>query len=107
MTKKYITTRTVYKAVKKYDHRQFDEFCTRVYVEGYNDALEVAEKDSEPSVSIEEVLGAVEKVKGVGPALAGKIKIAVTDMIAERGCKDEKQTERLEQSSFRTVRKTF
>ena len=29
--KKYVTTRTVYKAVKKYDHQQFDEFCTRVH----------------------------------------------------------------------------
>ena len=35
--KKYVTTRTVYKAVKKYDHQQFDEFCTRVYMNGYED----------------------------------------------------------------------
>lgn len=28
----YTTTREVYKTVKKYDHQQFDAFCTRVYV---------------------------------------------------------------------------
>lgn len=26
----YTTTREVYKTVKKYDHQQFDEFCTRI-----------------------------------------------------------------------------
>lgn len=33
----YTTTREVYKTVKKYDHRQFDAFCTRVYTNGFND----------------------------------------------------------------------
>ena len=33
----YTTTREVYKTVKKYDHQQFDEFCTRVYTNGFND----------------------------------------------------------------------
>lgn len=96
MKKRYITTRSVYKGVKKYDHQQFDEFCTRVYVEGYNDALAEKEKNVEQSVSIEEVLGVVGEVKGVGPALAGKIKAAVDNMIAERGCENEEQANRPE-----------
>ena len=33
----YTTTREVYKTVKKYDHQQFDAFCTRVYTNGFND----------------------------------------------------------------------
>ena len=33
----YTTTREVYKTVKKYDHQQFDEFCTRIYTNGFND----------------------------------------------------------------------
>ena len=32
---KYSVTRTVYKAVKKYDHQQFESFCTSVYKCGY------------------------------------------------------------------------
>lgn len=63
--KKYVTTRTVYKAVKKYDHQQFDEFCTRVYMNGYEDG-----KKAVPGMDIEEMLKTVSNVKGVGPALA-------------------------------------
>lgn len=80
--KKYVTTRTVYKVVKKYDHQQFDEFCTRVYMNGYEDG-----KKAVPGVDIEEMLKAVSNVKGVGPALAGKIRIAVNDLFHESGVK--------------------
>ena len=44
----YTTTREVYKTVKKYDHRQFDAFCTRVYTNGFNDGKKsVTENRSE------------------------------------------------------------
>ena len=32
----YATTREVYKTVKKYDHQQFNEFCTRIYINGFH-----------------------------------------------------------------------
>lgn len=92
----YITNRTVYKAVKKYDHKQFDDFCKRMYNEGYSAGLKQPAAEPEPSVSIEEVLGVIGEVKGVGPALAGKIKAAVDNMIAERGCENEEQADRPE-----------
>ena len=81
--KKYVTNRTVYKAVKKYDHQQFDEFCTRVYMNGYKDG-----KKDVPGVDIEDMLKAVSNVKGVGPALAGKIRTAVNELFRERGVKE-------------------
>lgn len=77
--KKYVTTRKVYKAVKKYDHQQFDDFCTRVYMNGYEDG-----KKAVPGVDVEEILKAVSDVKGVGPALAGKIKAAVNDLFQKK-----------------------
>ncbi|MDO4305796.1 MAG: glutathione peroxidase [Eubacteriales bacterium] len=89
--KKYVTTRAVYKAIKKYDHQQFDEFCKSVYVEGYNAGLKQPAEEPEASVSIEEVLKVIGEVKGVGPALTGKIRNAVDNMIAERRIKGEKQ----------------
>lgn len=92
----YITTRTVYKAVKKYDHKQFDEFCKNIYNQGYSAGLRQPEVEPEPSVSIEEVLDVIGEVKGVGPALAGKIKAAVDIMITERRCENEEQTDRPE-----------
>ena len=57
--KKYVTTRTVYKAVKKYDHQQFDEFCTRVYMNGIK-----TERKMFRAVDIEDMLKAVSNVKG-------------------------------------------
>ena len=81
--KKYVTTRAVYKAVKKYDHQQFDEFCTKVYMNGYKDG-----KEAVPGVDVEEILKAVSDVKGVGPALAGKIRTAVSEVFHERGVKE-------------------
>ena len=84
--KKYVTTRTVYKAVKKYDHQQFDEFCTRVYMNGYEDG-----KKAVPGVDIEEMLKAVSNVKGVGPALAGKIRTAVNDLFQKSEVKENEK----------------
>lgn len=84
--KKYVTTRKVYKAVKKYDHQQFDDFCTRVYMNGYEDG-----KKAVPGVDVEEILKAVSDVKGVGPALAGKIKAAVNDLFQKSELKENEK----------------
>ena len=75
---KYHSSRNTYKTVKKYDHQQFDDFCTQVYLSGYKDG-----KESVPGVDIEKVLKAVADVKGVGPALAGKIRTAVNGLFPE------------------------
>ena len=83
---KYVTTRTVYKAVKKYDHQQFDEFCTKVYMNGYKDG-----KEAVPGVDVEEILKAVSDVKGVGPTLAGKIRTAVNEVFRESGVKEDEE----------------
>ncbi len=84
--KKYVTTRAVYKAVKKYDHQQFDEFCTKVYMNGYKDGKEAVQ-----GVDVEEILKAVSDVKGVGPALAGKIRTAVNEVFRESGVKEDEE----------------
>ena len=84
--KKYVTTRKVYKAVKKYDHQQFDDFCARDYMNGYEDG-----KKAVPGVDVEEILKAVSDVKGVGPALAGKIKAAVNDLFQKSEVKENEK----------------
>lgn len=50
---------------------------------GYEDG-----KKAVPGVDIEEMLKAVSNVKGVGPALAGKIRTAVNEMFHESGVKE-------------------
>lgn len=79
----YTSSRAVYKAVKKYDHQQFDEFCTKVYTEGFHAGLERPMEGLELSVNLEDVLKVIRDVKGIGPALAGKIRAAIENMAVE------------------------
>ena len=65
----YTTTREVYKTVKKYDHEQFDAFCTR-------GKKSVTEKPVR-TITDEQLMEVIGEVKGVGPALRGKIKEAI------------------------------
>ena len=73
----YATTREVYKAVKKYDHQQFDEFCKNVYTSGFNDGKKSMEEKTVKTITGEQLMEVIGEVKGVGPALRGKIKDAI------------------------------
>lgn len=81
--KGYKSTRAVYKAVKKYDHAEFDRFCTDLYMNGYQDG-----KNSVKGMDISVVMDVISGVKGVGPALFGRIKSAVDDKFEKRGEKE-------------------
>ncbi len=71
--RKYMTTRNVYKDVKKYDHAKFDEFCTNVYAEGFEDG-----RKSVPGTDITEVMAAIKTVKGIGEKRLAQIEAAVS-----------------------------
>lgn len=73
----YTTTREVYKTVKKYDHQQFDEFCTRIYTNGFNDGQKSVTEKPVKTITDEQLMEVIREVKGVGPALRGKIKEAI------------------------------
>lgn len=73
----YTTTREVYKTVKKYDHRQFDAFCTRVYTNGFNDGKKSVTEKPVRTITDEQLMEVIGEVKGVEPALRGKIKEAI------------------------------
>ena len=75
----YMTNRNTYKQVKRYDHAQFDEFCKRVYMDGYN-----AGRESVPGIDMESVLKQIGRVRGVGPALLDRITAAVNGSFAEK-----------------------
>ena len=53
-------TRAVYKDIKRYDHKQMNEFLTRYYINGFNDGLNSAKIDYDV---LKEVLLSV---KGIG-----------------------------------------
>ncbi len=48
-------------------------------------------KKAVPGVDVEEILKAVSDVKGVGPALAGKIKAAVNDLFQKSEVKENEK----------------
>lgn len=74
---KYLVNRNVYKQIKKYDHQQMEDFLTKVYQNGYKDG-----RDS--GIAIEDVLEAVKKTKGIGPATVKKLTEAVENEFKEK-----------------------
>lgn len=80
----YLTTRETYKKVKKFDHQQLDEFCTKIYTEGYRDGAEAA-----PGVDLTEVITRIGTVKGIGATHMERIKAALADLFEKDG-KEEK-----------------
>lgn len=83
----YHTSRKVYKDVKKYDHQQFDDFCTIVYSEGWKDGSKAGQA-SVPGVDIEDVMTAIRSVKGIGEKRLEQIRTEVEKLFGER--KEEK-----------------
>lgn len=74
---KYVCNRSLYKKIKKFDHAEMDEFLTKVYMEGWKNALKEVEYVGEsPREKLEKVLS---KTKGVGP----KLKTAILNMWSE------------------------
>ena len=52
-------TRAVYKDIKRYDHKQMNEFLTRYYINGFNDGLDSAKIDYDV---LKEVLLSVKRI---------------------------------------------
>ena len=74
--KEPIVTREIYKAVKKYDRRQFDTFCTELYQQGYNDGA-AAGVECMAGLNVEKVLDAIAKTKGIGPKKLADIQASI------------------------------
>ena len=69
---RYTTTRAQYKEVKKFDHAQLDEFCTRIYLEGIKDG-----RASVPGTDLTAVMEQIKNVKGIGEKRLAQIEAAV------------------------------
>lgn len=76
----YLTTRAQYKDVKKFDHAQFDAFCTRIYTEGYQEG-----RNSVPGADINAVLAAIGNVKGIGEKKLADIRAGVETLFTGGG----------------------
>jgi flagellar biosynthesis/type III secretory pathway protein FliH len=78
---KNMINRAKYKEIKKYDHRQLEEFLRAFYAEAYKDGLEAA--GSQQNNNLTALFTALEsgELKGVKGATVGKIK----EFAAEKG----------------------
>ncbi len=76
--KRYLVNRTVYKAVKKYDHQQFEDFCTDVYKSGWEDG-----KASVNALDVSEIETVIRSIKGIGEVRIGKIMEAINEKFGE------------------------
>ena len=54
----YLITRARYKAIKAFDHKQMEQFCSDVYKNGY--------EDGRAGVDVETIMEAIRSVKGIG-----------------------------------------
>lgn len=82
--RKYMTTRTQYKAAKSYDHAQFDAFCTDIYAEGYKDGV-----NSVKGADITDVMERIKTVKGIGEKRLSQIETAISSLLDDGEAKCE------------------
>lgn len=76
----YMTTRAQYKDAKKYDHAQFDAFCTKIYAEGYRDG-----RDSVPGADVNAVMAAIGNTKGIGEKKLEDIRSSIETIFSGGG----------------------
>lgn len=92
----YALNREKYKAIKKYDHKQMEDFCAIVYESGvragYKAGCEAAAEAASGElteklrkIAIEEVLQAVAQVKGIGEKKLEDIRSRIKEGQAENG----------------------
>lgn len=79
----YMTSRNIYKTVKKYDHAQFDGFCRDIYANGFEDG-----RKSVPGLELDDVLSAIGTVKGIGEARMQNIKDVLNEKFGGAGDED-------------------
>ena len=76
--KRYLVNRAVYKAVKKYDHQQFEDFCTSIYEKGWK-----AGRDTVDTLDVKDVEKVIRSVKGIGEVRISKIMEAINEKFDE------------------------
>ena len=83
-SRKYMTTRAQYKAAKSYDHGQFDEFCSNIYIEGFKDG-----KNSVQGADITAVMTVIRTVKGIGDKRLAQIEAIVSTLFENKESEGE------------------
>ena len=83
-SRKYMTTRAQYKAAKSYDHGQFDEFCSNIYIEGFKHG-----KNSVQGADLTAVMTVIRTVKGIGDKRLAQIEAIVSTLFENKESEGE------------------
>ena len=75
---RYLINRTKYKDIKRYDHKQMEDFLTDVYKNGFIDGQE-----SVTGVELQDVEDALHGVKGIGPVVWERIKERLAELFGK------------------------
>ena len=76
--KSNILNREKYKAIRKYDHQQLEDFCGSIYESGYkNGYTNGCDTAAASSLSLEEFMQAAAEVKGIGPKKLEEIRSCI------------------------------
>lgn len=76
----YLITRARYKAIKAFDHKQMEQFCSDIYKSGYEDG-----RASVPGVDVETIMEAIRSVKGIGAKRLYAIRDSIEAVFAKDG----------------------
>ncbi len=76
----YIITRARYKAIKAFDHKQMESFCTDVYRSGYEDG-----RASVPGIDLTAIYEAIGATKGIGTKKLEEIKRSIEAIFDKAG----------------------
>lgn len=75
--KEYALTREQYKAVKRKDHQQMEDFCSDIYKSGKLKGYEDGYRAGSSNVDLSRFYEVIASVKGIGPKKLEEIRAAV------------------------------
>lgn len=76
----YLITQARYKAIKAFDHKQMEQFCSDIYKSGYEDG-----RESVPGVDIEAIMKAIKNTEGIGAKKLADIRTSIEAIFEEPG----------------------
>lgn len=71
-------TRETYKSVKRFDRKQFSDFCELLYKYGYEDG-----RESVQVIDVKAIYEAIDDTKGIGPKTSVKLKEAIAPLFGK------------------------
>jgi hypothetical protein len=80
---KYMLTRSKYKEIKRFDHKQLEGFAQSLYKSGYEKGKVTA---GEQELKIQDITTILKSIKGIGEKKTNEIILALIKLQEEKEC---------------------